>query len=91
MRTATRTLFNAYLAQQAALNGVEESTVRSEKQFVATPSVQQTLIDRQQEASGFLGLINVEVVPEQSGEKIGLGIGGTLAGRTNTDAADRPT
>lgn len=91
MRTATRSLFNGYLAQQAAINGVEESTVRGEKQFVAAPSVQQTLIEKQQEASGFLGQINVEVVPEQSGEKIGLGIGGTLAGRTNTDTTDRAT
>ncbi len=35
MRNDTRLLFNAYLAQQAALNGVQPSTVSGEKAFVA--------------------------------------------------------
>lgn len=91
MRNDTRPLFTGYLDQQAALNGVDPAVVHNEKQFTVTPAVQQVLIDKQQEASGFLGLINVQLVPEQSGEKLGLGIGSTLASRTNTDANDRAT
>lgn len=91
MRNDTRQLFNEYLDRQAELNGVLQTTVHGEKSFAVAPSVQQTLIERQQESSGFLKLINIVPVPEQSGEKIGLGIGGTLAGRTNTDNQDRET
>lgn len=91
MRTDTRQLFNAYLAQQAALNGVEVDTVAREKQFTVDPSVQQVLIDKQQESSGFLNLINLQLVPEQSGEKLGLNITGPLARRTDTDTKDRAT
>ena len=62
-----------------------------EKQFSVDPSVQQKLIDLQRESSEFLGMINYVPVDEQSGEKLGLGVAGTLAGRTNTDQNDRST
>lgn len=91
MRNATRLLFNAWLAQQAALNGVEPGTVTSEKAFTVAPSVQQVLIDKQRESSAFLSRINIVPVAEQSAEKLGLGVAGTLAGRTNTAVNDRPT
>jgi P2 family phage major capsid protein len=40
-----------------------------------------------QETIEFLHEINIIPVDEQSGEKLGLGIGGTIAGRTNTAGA----
>lgn len=86
-----RRLFNAYLDQQAALNGVDQAVVRAGQSFTVTPTVQQTLIDKQRESSEFLSRINIVPVSEQSAEKLGLGIGSTLASRTDTDAADRAT
>lgn len=91
MRNETRVHFNAYLDQQAALNGVDAATIREGKAFSIDPSVQQKLIDKQQESSGFLGQINLVTVPEQSGEKLGLGVSGPLASRTDTNVADRQT
>ncbi|MFA4952101.1 phage major capsid protein, P2 family [Brevundimonas sp.] len=91
MKTKTRLLYTTWLSRQADLNGVAESTVLGEKQFAVDPSVQQILIDKQAESSAFLGLINVVPVDEQSGEKLGLGVAGTLAGRTDTNARDRET
>lgn len=87
MRNETRALFNAYLAAIAAGNGIPNATVK----FAASPSVQQRLETRMQESSDFLGRINISGVTEKSGEKLGLGIGGPIARRTDTDSADRPT
>lgn len=91
MRNETRELFNRYLDQQASLNGVPAETVRAEKAFTVDPSVQQKLNDKQQESSAFLQKINISPVDEQSGEALGLGIGSTLASRTNTATTDRAT
>lgn len=91
MRNDTREHYNNWLAQQAALNGVPVATVRDEKSFTVSPSVQQKLIVKQQESSGFLKQINIVPVDQQSGEKLGLGIGSTLASRTNTDNNPRAT
>ena len=89
MKTKTRLLYTTWLSRQAELNGDAEGTVVGEKQFAVYPSIQQKLIDKQRESSAFLGMINLVPVDEQSGEKLGLGIAGTLAGRTDTDARDR--
>jgi len=91
MKTKTRLLYTTWLSRQAELNHVAEGTVIGEKQFSVDPSVQQTLIDKQRESSEFLSQINVVPVDEQSGEKLGLGVAGTLAGRTDTNARDRET
>mgnify|MGYP003387500627 CR=1 FL=1 len=80
MRNDTRIAFTNYTAQIARLNGVADAT----KTFVAAPSVQQVLEDRIQESSDFLRQINMYPVTEQEGEKIGMSISGTIAGRTNT-------
>jgi len=85
MRNETRIAYNAYLAQIAALSGVPSA---SEK-FTVDPSIQQTLETKVQESSEFLQSINIVGVSEQSGDKIGLGIGSPIASTTNTDAADR--
>ncbi|MEW6166071.1 MAG: phage major capsid protein, P2 family [Pseudomonadota bacterium] len=85
MRNDTRLAFNAYLDQLAKLNGVPSAR----EQFAATPSVQQTLETKVQDSSEFLSKINNVGVVEQKGEKIGLGIGAPVAGRTDTTAQDR--
>ena len=85
MKNTTRVLFNAYLGQVATLSGVDDAT----KKFTVAPSVQQTLETKIQESSGFLARINIVPVTDQKGEKLGLGIGGTIAGTTNTSNTDR--
>lgn len=85
MQNTTRVLFNAYLQQLAALHGVPDVSTK----FTAAPSVAQKLEQRIQESSAFLTAINVYQVGEQSGELIGLGIDGTIAGTTDTTQKDR--
>jgi P2 family phage major capsid protein len=87
MRKDTRLAFNAYTQAIAALNGVPSAI----EKFTVDPSVQQTLETRIQESSMFLSKINIVGVPEQQGEKLGLGIGGPIASTTDTDANDRET
>jgi P2 family phage major capsid protein len=85
MKNPTRIAYAAYLATVAQLNGVASAT----EKFTVAPAVQQTLEDKIQESSDFLGSINVVGVTDQKGEKIGLGIGGTIAGTTDTSSKDR--
>ena len=80
MKNETRKLYAAYLTQIATLNAVASAV----EKFNVAPSVQQKLESRMQESSEFLKLINVIGVEEQSGEALGLGISGTIAGRTDT-------
>ena len=87
MYPETRQALKAYFAQLAALNGVDSVA----EKFAVTPSVQQTLETRMQESSAFLQAINVIGVREQEGEKIGLGVTGPIASRTDTTASDRAT
>ncbi|WP_338616437.1 phage major capsid protein, P2 family [Pigmentiphaga sp. CHJ604] len=85
MRNQTRVAFSAYAQQIATLNGVENAAAT----FSVDPSVQQTLETKLQETSAFLSKINIHPVDEQEGEKIGLGISGPIASRTNTDTNPR--
>ena len=85
MRNDTRTLYNAYLARQAELNGVASAT----SQFAVAPTIEQTLEDRIRESAEFLQQVNVVPVDQQSAEKLGLGMGSPAAGRTDTKTADR--
>lgn len=87
MRNETRNVFNALLSQIARLNGVADVA----KQFNVAPSIQQVLETKMQETSDFLGKINVTPVAEAQGAKLGLGMSGPVASRTNTDNADRQT
>ncbi|WLH14508.1 phage major capsid protein, P2 family [Pseudomonas hefeiensis] len=80
MRNDTREHFNAYLSQLARLNGVSSTTAT----FSVDPTVQQTLETRMQESSEFLGKIGIIGVDELQGEKVGLGVSSTIAGRTDT-------
>lgn len=87
MKNSTRLLYAAYLAQVATLSGVASAT----EKFTVEPSVQQTLESKMTESADFLGRINMVGVSEQQGEKLGLGIGGPVAGTTNTANTDRAT
>lgn len=96
MKTETFQALSDYLDRQAEINGVDARQAHSGSPFAisndfaaGTPSVQQKLIDKQQEDSSFLAAINIQPVEEISGEVLGLGVGGTLAGRTDTSANDR--
>ncbi|GHD59891.1 phage major capsid protein, P2 family [Jeongeupia chitinilytica] len=80
MKNSTRLKFNAYAQAIAQLNHVDDVALS----FSVEPSVQQTLETKIQLSSEFLGKINIVPVTELSGEKIGLGVIGTIAGRTNT-------
>lgn len=85
MRNESRIQFNKLRRRIAELNGVESAT----ESFAVEPSVQQTLERRIQESSAFLSQINVVGVDEIKGEKIGLGVGSTIAGRTDVSSKDR--
>ncbi|MBX9295717.1 phage major capsid protein, P2 family [Chromobacterium vaccinii] len=80
MKTNTRDVFTKLIEQIAKLNGVSATAV--EKSFSVQPSIQQKLEVRIQESSEFLSRINIEGVDELEGEKLGLGVFGTVAGRT---------
>ncbi|NOK40845.1 phage major capsid protein, P2 family [Burkholderia thailandensis] len=85
MRNDTRVAFNAYTAHIAKLNGVQDATTK----FSVDPSVQQTLEQKIQASSAFLQSINMIGVDEQSGAKIGLGVGQPIASTTDTTTKDR--
>ena len=87
MKKKTRFAFNAYLQQLARLNGVEVEELSSK--FTVDPSVQQTLEDQIQQSAAFLTLINITPVTEQSGQLLGLGVGSTIAGTTDTTTKER--
>jgi P2 family phage major capsid protein len=80
MRNDTRELFTGYLQQQQRLNGVTDAT----QKFDVQPSVQQRLETNIQESSAFLSRVNIIGVREMKGEKLGLGVGSTIASRTDT-------
>lgn len=82
MKNPTRKKFNALLSHLATLNGVDSVSTA----FNVAPAVQQTLEARLQESSAFLNAINVIGVDEQSGAKVGIGVSGPTASRTNTQA-----
>lgn len=87
MKTPTRHQFNRYLADLATLNGVPSA----KEIFTVEPSVQRALEVRMQQSNGFLSQINLIPVNDISGDRLGLGIGGPLASRTDTSSADRQT
>lgn len=87
MHKLTRTAYDQFQSRVARLNGVTDAT----KTFSVDPSIQQTLETKIQESSQFLGKINIIGVTEQEAEKLGLGISGPIASRTNTANATRQT
>lgn len=91
MLKATREAFSEYLDRQAELNAVDPELVHDGKKFTVDPTVQQKLNDRQQESSAFLQRVNFTPVQELKGNKVGLGVGGPIASRTNTAGGTKRT
>lgn len=85
MRNPTRLAFNAYMVAIAQLSGVASAA----EKFTVAPTIQQKLEERIQQSSDFLSRINIIGVPEQEGEKLGLGATSTIAGTTDTTQKDR--
>lgn len=85
MLNETRLKFTAYSTRVAALSGVAAAAVL----FTVAPTVQQTLEKNIQEAAPLLSRINLVPVPEQEGKKLGLGVAGPGAGRTDTTGGDK--
>jgi P2 family phage major capsid protein len=86
MQNYTRLMLNTYLERLGELNGI---AVKASESFTADPSVQQTLEQNIQDSSEFLSRVNNIGVTEQAGEKIGLGIGTTIASTTETSITER--
>ena len=87
MKNKTREHFNRLKASVADANGVDDVT----EKFSLERSSEQTLVRQMTESAGFLGSINLVGVDDQKGQKIGLGIGSPIAGRTPTSTEDRKT
>lgn len=87
MQATTRKAYEQFSSRLSQLNNVTDIA----KTFSVAPSVQQVLETKIQESSEFLGKINIIGVTEQEGEKLGLGISGPVASRTNTTSKDRET
>lgn len=85
MRTETRKLFNQYGQRLARLNGADNAF----SSFDIEPSVQQTLETKIQDSSDFLSRINMIGVRDLVGQKLGLGINGPIAARTDVTQRDR--
>jgi P2 family phage major capsid protein len=89
MKNETRLAVDAYLQQIATLNDVPTNAVGHK--FTVSPSVEQTLETKIQESSAFLQQINVYGVGQQEGEKLGMGVGSSIASTTDTTTKDRIT
>ncbi len=87
MKNNTRFKLNAYMSVLAEINNINLSALNSK--FTVEPSVAQKLETKIQESSDFLTRINIVPVAEQSGERLGLGIGSTIAGTTDTTQKER--
>lgn len=91
MKNTTRLKFGAFVSQIALLNSlpaIAEPTSGTTK-FAVDPNVEQKLEDRLRESNEFLTLINVMPVSEQEGAVLGVGVDGSIAGRTDTSGGAR--
>ena len=80
MHNQTRLAYNQFLSRIAQINGVADAT----QKFAVEPSVEQRLVEKVQESSAFLSLINSHIVDAMEGEKVHIGVNSTIAGRTDT-------
>lgn len=85
MLEKTRLLFTSYLSTIASLNGVSDPSVK----FAVAPTVEQRFEEKLKETIEFLGLINIENVPQQSGQTLGLETTRPIAGRVDTSGGTR--
>lgn len=82
MHKQTRERFNHFIDRQADLNNIKPADVSTK--FSVEPAVEQKLEEKIKESSGFLARINVVTVDQMKGEKVGIGVNSTVAGRTDT-------
>ncbi|GAA0427068.1 phage major capsid protein, P2 family [Pseudomonas veronii subsp. inensis] len=82
---AARQRYHALQARIAHTYGVDSAR----EEFNVEPSLAQTLNDQITLTSAFLQRINVIGVSEIKGEKVMMGVNGTVTGRTDTDKKDR--
>ncbi|MGJ8526869.1 hypothetical protein LMG33818_002632 [Halomonadaceae bacterium LMG 33818] len=87
MEQITREQFKKFSADQARLNGVSSIS----ESYSVSPAIQQKLEQKIQESSAFLKRINMLPVVAQKGQKVGVGISGTIASRTDTSQSERVT
>ncbi|MFC3579545.1 phage major capsid protein, P2 family [Sphingomonas hylomeconis] len=85
MLNTTRLKFDKYTVQIGKLNGVGDPS----RSFTVAPAVAQTLRAKIQTTSDFLSRINIIPVVAQEGDKVGVGVKGTIASRTDTRIHDR--
>lgn len=87
MQNQTRVLFNSYLGQLAKLNNLDGHFFANGsteiKKFAVAPAIEQKLLAKLQTTSDFLSRINVVPVVAQIGDRVGVGVTRTLAGRTD--------
>lgn len=84
MRNDTREMFDSYARRIAELSGVQAA----DQMFSVAPSVQQTMERTAQETSDFLKEINVIGVDQMTGQRVGVGLSGPIAKRTDLDKED---
>ena len=87
MLNRTRDAFNSYCERLATLNGVASAGTK----FAVSEPVETRMEELIQESSDFLSRCNSVPVGEIKGQILGLYAGSTIARRTDTSAADRPT
>lgn len=87
MRNETRDKWDEYLSAQAKLNSLPLDRVT--KQFTIIPGVAQTLENKIQDASDLLKRVNVHMVPEQEGQRVGIGVSGPIANRNTSNTVRR--
>ena len=85
LNNAARLRFSALALAIASTYGVASAR----EEFNVSPTHAQTLNEKITHTSAFLQRINVVPVSEIKGEKVMLGLSGTVTGRTNTNTADR--
>lgn len=85
LQPQARQLFSQYAQNIARVNGVESVF----HPFNVAPVPQQRIIQAYQQSSDFLAKINVYTVDQTEGEKIGMGVGTTLASTTDTRISRR--
>ena len=88
MYSHLKPLIQAFLKNQTTLNKSDFVSGSNKATFALTPTVMQTLVNRIQESSAFLGKVNFITTPLQSGRVLGLGAGKPIAGRTDTNQPD---
>jgi P2 family phage major capsid protein len=87
--------FSAYLENVADMNnlpGAADPFAATQRNFVVEPSVQQVLVDKITEDTSILGGVNIRLIPEMIGDKLGLGLDGKIvSSRTDVNANPRAT